>query len=892
MTFALRPYQEAACDAAMAWVRASTEPCLIDAAPAAGKSFMIAKVAADLHAISGGKRVLCLAPSAELVKQNHAKYLLTGERASIYSASAGAKSTKHVVVFGTPGTVKNSISRFMQNYAGVIVDECFAAGTMIQTPYGEKSIETLRTGDIVCNTVGSGQVETVFTKSVTEIYNVKLSNGETIECTGSHPFFTERGWIEVRNLMEGEVAFRREDVSRLLSHFRTQNGSAEGEAQAERSVGKVVEKTRNLFSILRKEMAEPYAQRFVAGKNASDAETHRTQTASDLGERSRSDSSAAGTFRCSGGRLDCRASNSDRNGPQERHLSERIQGRSSVPHEDDCYRSGRGESWHPSETSGGQEERQSLGSIRVESVSRIELTRPEIVYNLHVSGHPSYFAGGVLVHNCHGITPTIRDIIDAMREGNPRLRVLGLSGTPFRLGTGYVFRLWPDGHANGDDKARDPYFMKCVYRVSAREMLDQGFITPMTIGAINAAAYDTSGVVVKANGQLDHETVERAFEGHGRETAGAVADVVAQARHRPGGVMYFAATVRHAHEILASLPPDNSALVTGDECIMRGAPASRNAVISAYRARKVQHLVSVGTLTTGFDVEHTETIALLRYTESAALLQQILGRAWRLCAGKPDSLLLDYAGNVERHFPDGDIYNPDIKAGKGGGDGGRIDVKCPQCAAMNAFTLNMEYAEYQRNEYGYCLDQWGAQIETDYGPMPAHYGRRCFGQVKTGPNGEHDRCTYRWTGKECPECGELNDIAARYCYVCKAEIVNPNDRLIAEFKAMKRDPTRPQTDTVTGMTIKDGISARGNRTLRVDWVTPYRQFSTWFQPEGTHSRAVREYAAFMAATDNGNHPPGTVSYMKDDSSGFFRVLAYDREADAEPVADIVARRAA
>jgi len=282
----LRPYQQKACEASLKWMRRSVDPCLIDAAPAAGKSFMIAYVANALHKISR-KRVLCLAPSAELVKQNHEKYLLTGEYASIFSASAGAKSTRHVVVFGTPLTVKNAISRFC------------------------------RQGD------------------------------------------------------EGFCA--------------------------------------------------------------------------------------------------------------------------------------------------------------------------------------------VIVDECHGITPTIKSIIDAMREANPNLRVLGLSGTPFRLGSGYVFLAWPDdenGNAriNGDDVTKNPYFMKCVYRVSAREMLDQGFITPMTIGAINAEAYDTSGIELLPNGTFNPDTVERAFVGHGRKTAAIVSDVIDKARDRAGGIMYFAATVRHAEEVLASLP--------------------------------------------------------------------------------------------------------------------------------------------------------------------------------------------------------------------------------------------------------------------------------------------------------------------------------------------------
>ena len=602
MTFTLRPYQKACVEAAMLEVRQSVAPCLIDAAPAAGKSFMIAAIAAELNQISG-KRVLCLAPSAELVKQNHAKYLLTGERASIFSASAGAKSTRNVVVFGTPGTVKNSISRFKKQgsdgYCAVIVDEC------------------------------------------------------------------------------------------------------------------------------------------------------------------------------------------------------------------------------------------------------------------------------------HGITPTIKAIIEAMRDANPNLRVIGLSGTPYRLGDGFVFRIWPDGKANSDDVSRNPYFTKCVYRVSAQEMLDDGFITPMQIGAINTGSYDTSGIELLANGQPNPDDVDRAFVGHGRKTASIVGDVIRQSENIEGGIMLFASTVRHAQEIMASLPAENARLVTGDVAIT--SKDERKRIIQGYRDQKFRYLVSVGTLTTGFDVEHTAVIAILRFTESAALLQQIMGRAWRLYPGKPHSLLLDYADNVERHFPDGDIYAPKIKAGKAKGGGAILEAQCPDCGHDNEFTAHPDYDDYQKDKNGYCLDVFGEQIQSDFGPVAGHYGRRCFGMLRTGERGEYVRCGYRWTGKECPHCGELNDIAARYCYECKGEIVDPNEKLAAEFKAMKRDPTKPQTDIVIGMEVKEGVSQKGNPTLRVDWVTPHRQFSTWFQPNGTHPRARKEIADYRDATSDGK--PKTISYNKDRDSGFFRILAYNLPED-------------
>lgn len=590
----LRPYQQNACDAALSYMRSTISPCLIDAAPAAGKSHMIAHIADALHTISGGKKVLCLAPNAKLVHQNSEKMKATGHPFSIFSASAGAKSTRHHIVFATPGTVVNAMSRFNDgSYCAVIVDEC------------------------------------------------------------------------------------------------------------------------------------------------------------------------------------------------------------------------------------------------------------------------------------HGMTPTIRKIIEAMRAGSPNLRVMGLTGTPYVLGKGYIFRQHPNDRVNGDDVCRDPYFTKSVYRVSAKEMLEAGYITPMVVGEINAQSYDTSGVVLLPNGRLDDASVERAFVGHGRQTAHVVADVVAQAQRRKGGVMLFAATVAHAHEIMASLPPDNSVMVTGDM-----SPADERAAVKAYRAQKKRYVVSVGKLTTGFDAPWTEIIAVLRYTESATLLTQILGRAWRLYDGKENCLWLDYAGNHDRHFPSGDIYTPTVKAGKASEAGEGVEAECPSCGYQNQFTRHKDAEGYTLDANGYCLDLWGNRVETDFGPMSGHYGRRCNGLVKLGA--EYDRCGYYWTSKDCEACGEKNDIAARFCRVCKAEIIDPNTRLTIEFEAMKRNPFEPQTDVVLSMVTKESVSQRGNPTLRVDWTTPYRKFSVWYSPEASHPKSKSDWARFQKATEFGQ--PETVSYVKEES-GFFRILAFGEPAD-------------
>lgn len=586
--YQLRPYQSRAVARVMDHVRSSVEPCLVDAATGAGKSLIIADVARQLHRISGGKHVLCLAPSAELVEQNHAKYLLTGEPASMFSASTGQRSLRHPVVFGTPGTVKNAIARFGSRFCAVVVDEC------------------------------------------------------------------------------------------------------------------------------------------------------------------------------------------------------------------------------------------------------------------------------------HGITPTVRAIIDAVRECNPNLRVIGLTATPYRLGEGYIYRIGPDGKPNHDGTIRDPYFLKCVDRITPQELIGQGYLTPPLIGAPLADGYDTSALRLNARHQFDSAAVDAAFVGHGRKTAAIVADVVAQAHGRMGA-MLFAATVQHAQEVMASLPPALSALVTGDT-----SKADRRAILEAFKARRLKYLVNVSVLTTGFDAPHVDLIALLRRTESVGLLQQIIGRGLRLHDDKRDCLVLDYAGNIENHCPDGDVFNPEIRAiPKKEGDG-EITCTCPACKTEQTFAARPNPDGFAHDVHGYFVDLAGNRIEGD---IPAHYGRRCLSGTIVA--GKWVQCDYRWTGKECPNCGADNDIAARYCHSCKSELVDPNEKLAIEFRALKKDPYRRQCDDVVKIDVKDSVSGAGKPTKRLDITTPYRQFTVWLQLEPRHPQALRELEMWQAL---GGEMPKTVSYRKEDS-GFFRVFGWNGAKD-------------
>jgi len=478
---------------------------------------------------------------------------------------------------------------------------------------------------------------------------------------------------------------------------------------------------------------------------------------------------------------------------------------------------------------------------------------------------------GVIVDECHRITPTIKTIISDMQEGNPNLRVCGLSATPFRLGDGYIYGIDENDNALDPSVSRDPYFYKCVYKITARQLIEQGFLTPLVAGEINAQGYDTSSLQVQGNGQYSNASIKSAFEGWGRKTSAIVADIVAQTQEATG-VMIFAATVQHAQEVMASLHPDNARLVTGET-----PKAEREQILKDFKSRKFLYIVNVSVLTTGFDAPNVSHIAILRATESISLLQQIMGRGMRLYEGKPVCTILDYAGNIEKHMPEGDLYKPGVRAKMKNADGELLQAKCETCLKINEFSARKNEDNFDIDENGYYVDSTGERIMVECGdefkPMPAHWGRRCnHYDMRSG-----ERCTGRWTFKSCPVCEADNDIAARYCHSCKAEIVNPNEKLIAIHTAHKKDPTQWQTDEVISIDYESGISKAGNAMITATVKVSRRVMKFYLLENNQWAAQKKEF--FAHHTSNFTQQPRTITYRKKDN--FWEVNNFNAQTDEE-----------
>ncbi len=500
--------------------------------------------------------------------------------------------------------------------------------------------------------------------------------------------------------------------------------------------------------------------------------------------------------------------------------------------------------------------------------------------------------GAVIVDEAHETTPTIRLIIETMRKANPNLRVIGMTATPYTMNGGYIYQYAKDGAYVPPERARDPYYNTLLYRIQTRELIDMGFLTPAHADPELSAQYNTGGLQVNSRGQFDSREFERVFEGRGRLTAQIIEDVVRHSYDRTG-VMLFAATVEHAKECMESLPRDNSMMLGGD---VNMGKEDRRKLIEGFKARRFKYLVSVGTLTKGFDCTHVDLIAVLRATESPNLFQQIIGRGLRLHDEKSECLVLDYAENVERHILQNDLFSPEIRAKGAPSEGGTINACCPSCSFVNEFSARPNLDGFNVSKDGYFLDLSDNPIESPYGPMPAHYGRRCTGQVQSIiQRGVYERCDYRWTCKECPECAAPNDIAARFCEVCKHELIDPNEKLQQDFQRVKADPYKVSTDKVLKWSAHKSVSAAGNDTLVCEYKTEYRTFKIWYMADSKHPKAQYAWNSLNDAVFSGHiapdvdtflehmhkgRDPQTITCHRERGGKFYRVIAHNRPEDA------------
>ena len=580
-----------------------------------------------------------LAHRKELVEQNHAKLesYFTDCPIGIFSAGLGRRDYDAQILFASIDSIFKKSGEFPA-FDFIFVDECFPAGTPIAMVSGDwKSIEDVITGDAVLNATGRGVVTETSHTITTELVTVRLSNGRSFRCTKRHPVFTSSGWKNAGDLEQWERVACVQDMPGLWRNLRSleEDGRREDRCTVQ---GKSLQEALVLQRLLREESGEPNARPGGEGKDAAVAPANWAQAERERRQRQRDDRPATGTDELSvvGAGMDtgtCRANANEALG----RLSVPLQDRPRESTQDASNRGGR-EFALREEATIGREEGGSSGWARVESVASEQLESPLVVYNFGVSGHPSYFANDVLVHNCHRIPPSgdgkYRQFIQGCQAINPKLRVVGWTATPFRMGCGPICH-------------KDHILHEVCYSAGITELIGDGFLSQLRT-KVSPIKADLSGVKRNSGGDYVVKQLSAAAC-KGDLVAAAVARALELlAIKKRKSAIFFCIDVEHCRKVSAELARHgiDAPAITGKTKIVE-----RDRITANFKAKRLNAVCCVNVLTEGFDAPHIDAIILLRSTLSPGLFAQMVGRGLRIDPGKDYCLVLDFAGCIDEHGP-------------------------------------------------------------------------------------------------------------------------------------------------------------------------------------------------------------------------------------------------
>lgn len=271
----------------------------------------------------------------------------------------------------------------------------------------------------------------------------------------------------------------------------------------------------------------------------------------------------------------------------------------------------------------------------------------------------------VLIDECHllpkNANTRYRKTIDTLTLMNPKVKVVGFSGTPYRLDGGYLH------------EGKDALFDGIAYDISIKDLVNMGYLVkPVGKGAIDKI--DLSKIHLKGG---EFNDVELSVAVSSDEIIDSSTDEIVMMGANRKAWMIFCVSIKHATKVQDALVAKgiNAEVITGELD-----QDARNQRTKDYKNGKIKCLISIATLTAGFNAPITDMVVILRATMSTSLFVQMCGRGLRLADNKTDCLILDFGGNIERHGTLDNIIVPKTKGGSG--DGKAPAKECPSCHSL------------------------------------------------------------------------------------------------------------------------------------------------------------------------------------------------------------------
>lgn len=295
----------------------------------------------------------------------------------------------------------------------------------------------------------------------------------------------------------------------------------------------------------------------------------------------------------------------------------------------------------------------------------------------------------VIIDEAHRLPPKTAKsqyctVLDRLESYYAGLRVFGLTATPFRLSWGPIY-----GRKHKRTSDNDPsgnWFDALDLSIGIKDLQRtipeapdspylcgmRAFIEDKSISRELTSVSKTAGEFNQAElSDLMQKTIhlQTALDAYRKHSEGRTRTVI------------FAVDISHAERLREIF----SAAGIGSECVhSEKAKAHNREVLEKFDAGAIPVVVNVGVLTEGWDCRSVDMLLLCRPTMSAALFVQIVGRGLRTFPGKKDVLILDLAGNFNRHGPPWAPIMADYSSpGRPKEKIVRPDKKCPACGHEN-----------------------------------------------------------------------------------------------------------------------------------------------------------------------------------------------------------------
>lgn len=216
-----------------------------------------------------------------------------------------------------------------------------------------------------------------------------------------------------------------------------------------------------------------------------------------------------------------------------------------------------------------------------------------------------------------------------------KCKVVGMTATPYRDNNSIIYG------------TKDSLFDVCSYRITAKYLTEQGYLTPYKAIVDDIVHIDTDAIKIKSNGSYDEQSHADAFENFYIET---VNDTLRKTVNSVK-TMIFCVNIKHAEMV--------SKLINTEYVIhSKMSEKQRDQMIFDFKNDyAIKYIINVGILTIGFNCPEVDCIVLMRAIQSAPLYLQIIGRAQRTAKNKKHFTVIDFGNNIASF---GGVYDEDV----------------------------------------------------------------------------------------------------------------------------------------------------------------------------------------------------------------------------------------